>query len=94
MAAIAMGKSRKADAPYLIVEDPRFGPGGWVTKVLKAYTADPDAPYARWFCVVTTQFTGSFGDMGDTYLTDVTGIVTYRDPEVPESALPEHLRGA
>jgi hypothetical protein len=88
MAKIPMGKARPVSDPYIVVEN-----GGWVWKVLKAYSADPDKPFARWFCAVSSPFTFGGYDMGDTYITDVFGTVTSRDPEVPDSALPLHLKG-
>jgi len=84
---IAMGKTRKEDAPYITIETPGWG----TTKVLKAYSADPDKPFARWFCVVVTDMTGPSGDMGDTYIAEITGRIVQRDPEVPDSAIPSHL---
>jgi hypothetical protein len=30
--------------------------------------------------------------MGDTYISEVRGYVTHRDPSVPDEALPRHLR--
>ena len=85
--AIAMGKSRKDSAPYLTIVE-----GSWKTLVLKAYSEDPDAKYARWFCKVITPMTGSYGDLGDTYIAEIPGEIVQRDPEVPESALPARFR--
>ena len=86
-----MSKSRTVDNPYLTIED--MG-GQWVTKVLKAYQNDPDKPYARWFCAVYSPYTGGPGsyDMGDTYVAEVQGRITQRDPAVTDEALPKHLR--
>jgi hypothetical protein len=83
---IPMNKTRPTDRPYLIVED-----GDWTYRVLRAYSKDPNAKFARWFCQVVTPYTGASGDLGDTYVTQVTGKVTYLDPEVPNSALPSWL---
>lgn len=85
--SIPMGKSRTVDKPYLIVQS-----DGWEYRVLKAYSADPDKQYARWFCSVKSPYTFGGADMGDTYVSDVRGVVTFRDPEVPDSALPRWLR--
>lgn len=87
--ACPMGKTRPESDPWLVVEDGT----GWVWRVLKAYTADPDKPYARWFCAVSSPFTQGGSDWGDTYTADVRGYVTHRDPSVPDEALPRHLRG-
>ena len=87
MSAIPMGKTRPIEKPYLTVTDGRF-----TFKVLKAYSADPDKPYARWLCEVTSPYTGPIGDIGDTYISDVAGVITQRDPDVPDEAMPSHLR--
>ena len=83
-----MGKTRKASDPWLVVEDGT----GWTWRVLQAHTADPDAPYASWFCDVSSPYTFGGSDMGDTYVSEVRGYVTHRDPSVPDEALPRHLR--
>jgi hypothetical protein len=91
MAAIPMGKARKVENPYIIITD-----GSWEWRVLKAYSADPDKQYARWFCAVKSPFTYGGWDMGDTYIEDVVrggGYITHLDESVPESALPKRLRG-
>lgn len=85
-----LGKSRKVEAPYLTVEDPRTG---FIYKVLKAWQSDPDKPYARWFCAVSSPYTYGGYDMGDTYVSDVRGIIVQRDPIVTDADLPRHLRG-
>lgn len=90
MPAIPMGKSRTKDNPYLIL---RWR--DWEWRVLKAYSTDPDKPYARWFCAVSSSNTFGGFDMGDTYISDIADVpvvVAYRDPEVPDSALPKALR--
>ena len=81
-----MGKARTVEHPYLTVEA-----GGWTWKVLKAYTADPNKPGARWLCAVTSPMTQGSTDMGDTYTANIEGIVTQRDESVPDEALPRHL---
>jgi hypothetical protein len=83
-----MGKTRPVDKPYLIVEA-----GGWTWRVLKAWSIDPTKPGARWFCSVSSPYTFGGADMGDTYVTDVRGDVTFRDPVVTDDMLPLHLGG-
>ena len=88
MALNPMGKSRTAKNPYLTIEY-----DGWTWRVLKAYSADPDARYARWFCAVSSPMLARPDDMemGDTYISEIRGQVTQRDSSVPDSALPAHL---
>lgn len=95
MAKLSMGKSRTSKDPYIIISG-----GGWTWRVLKAYSADPDAPYARWFCDVSSPHTFGGSDMGDTYTQDIVdgarmlgARITYRDPVVLDSDLPRALRG-
>lgn len=83
-----MGKMRKLDDPYLTVES-----GGWEYRVLKANTTKPGKPGASWFCAVRSPMTFGTWDMGDTYVTDVRGTVTQRDPVVTDDMLPAHLGG-
>jgi hypothetical protein len=85
-----MGKSRTPENPYLIIEDKR---SGFTYKVLKAYVANPDQQFARVMCYVTSPFTFGGGDMGDTYWADIDGEITFRDPVVEDSDLPNHLKG-
>ena len=89
MALNPMGKSRQANNPYLTIER-----AGWTWRVLKAYSANPDAPYARWFCAVSSPMLSRPDDLeyGDTYIADISGHVTQRDSVVPDAALPAHLR--
>lgn len=87
--AVPMGKSRKVSSePWLTIEA-----NGWTWKVLKAYTDDPSKPHARWFCDVSSPYTFGGSDMGDTYVEDIDGVITQRDPSVPDSAIPARLRG-
>lgn len=87
--AVPMGKGRPMGEPWLVIESSE----GWTWSVLKAYTADPDKPYARWFCAVSSPFTlGGSVDIGDTYIHQIEGVITKRDPSVPDSALPRTLR--
>ena len=82
MTKIPMGTTRPASNPWLTITD-----GDWTTKVLRAYSSKPDAPYARWLCEVTPQ--GSpFSDVGDTYIRDIDGRIVQIDPSVPNEALP------
>lgn len=41
----------------------------------------------------TSPFTGGSAELGDGYIASVTGTITYRDPVVPDSAIPAHLKG-
>jgi hypothetical protein len=83
-----MGKTRKLDAPYLIVMN-----GSWEYRVLKANTANPGKPGGSWFCAVKSEYTFGGWDMGDTYISDVQGTITFRDPVVTDDLLPRHLGG-
>lgn len=85
---IVMGKSRDADKPYLIVEDKAHG---FTYKVLRAYSNDPNKAGARWFLATASPYTYGSDEYGDGYTADVTGVITFRDPEVPDSAIPAHL---
>lgn len=64
-------KMRDAENPYHQATDHRTG---FVYKVLKV-NKDPRKPYASAFCLVTSPYTGPSGDMGDTYVTEVPGLV-------------------
>lgn len=85
-----MGKTRKVEQPYLIVEDDRTG---FVYHVLKANTANPGKAGGSWFCAVKSPYTYGGWDMGDTYIADVRGAVTFRDEVVTDDLLPAHLGG-
>jgi hypothetical protein len=89
MALNPMGKARKVDAPYLIID----GGGGWEYRVLKANTTNPGKPGGSWYCAVKSPHTFGGFDMGDTYITDIRGEVTFRDPVVTDDLLPRHLGG-
>ena len=84
-----LGKSRTEDNPYLIVE----GAGGFTYRVLKAYALDPDKKNARWFLATSSPYTFGSNELGDGYIADVAGTITYRDPAVPDEAIPSHLKG-
>jgi len=63
------GKSRPTDNPYFTIES-----GDWTWKVLKLYKsvkASMADPYSRAFCQVITPMTGSLGDLGDVYCSEV-----------------------
>ena len=91
MAVIPMGKSRTYKNPYLVVEGQgRYA--GWRWSVLKAYSTNPDAVHARWFCSVESPFLDGGREMGDTYIAEVQGRITFRDPEVSDISIPAHLR--
>ena len=62
----AWGKTRKVESPYAVYTAP-----GWEWRVLKAYSADDDKQYARWFCAVKSPFTYGSWEYGDTYVTEV-----------------------
>ena len=64
---------------YVTLTDPRFP--GWTWTVMKAYQApekEKANPYARAFCRVVTPYTGSLGDMGDTYCAEIPGYFAAR----------------
>lgn len=84
-----MGKTRPASDPYLTVE----GRGGFVYKVLRAYSKDPNAQYARWFLATASPYTYGSDELGDGYIATVVGKIVQRDPSVPDEALPKHLLG-
>ena len=87
---IPMGRTRPVEHPWLTITD-----GEWTWRVLKAYSADPDKPYARWLCDVTSPYTYGGSDLGDTYTADIVaggGYIVQRDPEVPDEAIPVRLR--
>lgn len=71
MAKIPCGKTRPKDKPYEV-----WVAGDWTWKVLKKNQKDEDAPYATAFCLVVTPYTGSHGDMGDTYVADYKSVAT------------------
>ena len=87
MAKLTMGKTRPASDPYLTVTD-----GTFTYKVLKAYSADPNQQYARWFLATASPFTFGSDELGDGYIADVRGQIVQRRPEVTDADLPSHLR--
>ena len=71
------GKTRPASDPYVTLKD-----GDWTYMVLKAYQApekERDNRYARAMVLVVTPYTGSGGDMGDTYIKEIPGYREARD---------------
>ena len=63
-------KAMKKETAYYHVEDPRTGFEYWVLKM----NHDPRKPFASAMCIVVSPYTGSGGDMGDTYVTEVPGL--------------------
>jgi hypothetical protein len=66
------GKMRTKETAYEVWQSPD---GSWTWYVLKKYQSpakEAANKYARWMCLVITPMTGPGGDMGDTYVTDVT----------------------
>lgn len=87
---LAMGKERPVENPYLIIEDKV---NGWVYRVLKAYSKDPNKQFARVLANVKSPLNAlsANGDLGDTYWANITGEITFRDPVVEDSDIPTHL---
>ena len=79
MAKNPFGKSipyakAKTDAYAVYGNDPRLP--GWTWYVLKTYQSPEKAQgnkFARAFCLVVSPMTGSSGDLGDAYLSDIGG---------------------
>lgn len=63
-------KVRDKGTPWIKVRSQMFG-GGTITSVLKNNQADTLKSGASAMCLVVSPATGSFGDMGDTYWTQV-----------------------
>lgn len=67
----ACGKMRTKGTAYEVWQS---HDGAWTWYVLKKYQApEKEAAnrYARWFCLVVTPMTGSDGDMGDVYVSEI-----------------------
>lgn len=62
-----LGKTRPVERPYLTFRSN----DGWEWRVLKSWQGDNAKPYARWFCSVSSPYTGGGSDMGDTYVADI-----------------------
>lgn len=67
---MSLRKTATREAPHAV-----FTQGEWTWSVLKVNSPAKGLldPYASWFCIVVTPFTGPGGDMGDTYIADVSG---------------------
>ena len=69
------GKTVKRENAYAVYgNDPRLQ--GWTWYVLKMNQSPEKAAknkFATAFCLVTSPMTGSMGDMGDTYLSNIGG---------------------
>lgn len=67
------GKTVKRDQAYAV-----YSNGSWTWYVLKLYKS-PEAslkdPYSRAFTLVTSPFTGSSGELGDTYVREIGGML-------------------
>lgn len=59
-------KERPVSRPYEV-----WRLGDWEWKVLKKWQKDDRAPYARWFCSVTSPYTYGGSDMGDVYASEI-----------------------
>ena len=66
MAKNLCGKTRPVDNPYEVWKSR----DGWTWSVLKKWQVHDDAPYARWFCFVTSPFCPD-GEYGDTYVAEI-----------------------
>lgn len=75
------GKTVKKENAYAVYgNDPRLP--GWTWYILKLNQSPEKAkanPSASAFCLVTSPMTGSSGDMGDTYLNDIGGVLISGD---------------
>jgi len=88
-----LGKTRPVDKPYLVFTRPTED-GLWTWRVLKSWQGDNAKPYARWFCDVTSPFTGGGSDMGDTYVADVVDAGVLTADDLPEGTdIEDVLRG-
>jgi hypothetical protein len=67
MAKNLCGKTRSVDNPYEVWKSR----DGWTWNVLKKWQVHDDAPYARWFCFVTSPFCPD-GEYGDVYVKEIT----------------------
>ncbi len=67
-----IGKKARAigETPYAVFTGNMFG-GPATFNVLKKYKNDDAGQYSAWFIQAITPATGSIGDLGDTYITDV-----------------------
>lgn len=60
-----MKKTRPVDNPYEI-----WVAGDWEWRVLKKYTKDDNAPYARAYLATTSPYTFGSAELGDGYIAD------------------------
>jgi len=74
---MSLRKTATREAPHALYET---YDGRWTWSVLKvnAPAKGPDAPYATWFCLVTSPIVGERGEMGDTYVADVLEYATLK----------------
>jgi len=85
MAKNPLGKSRSADSPYAVFENPM---ANWKWKVLKTYQlAKNEKQYARWFLATSSPYVTD--ELGDGYcaeiLDDPQAVCTYASPEFIEA---------
>jgi hypothetical protein len=92
MAKNLMGKSRKADAPYMVFTNDQ----GWTWKVLKSWQGDDSKQFARWFTDVSSPMTFGGSDMGDTYVADVVnyGTLVFMDDVLKDAGYAPPARGS
>lgn len=84
MANVA-GKMRKLDNPYA-----SWAYGEWEFRLLKAWQAKQDKPYARWFMGVKSPMTYGKWELGDGYVAEYlpglnVGIRSYDDVTIDTS---------
>lgn len=65
-------KIRPTNNPYEIWGNAPSLPG-WTWYVLKKWSIDENAPFARWFCLVKTPIVPE-GEYGDVYVNDIKNI--------------------
>ena len=87
MAKNPLGKSRSADSPYAVFEDPM---ANWKWKVLKTYQLPKnEGENSRWFLATSSPHTYGSDELGDGYcaeiLDDPQAICTYASPEFIEA---------
>lgn len=70
MAKNLCGKMRPVTDPYEV-----WRAGTWTWNVLKKYSGNDDAPYARWFCNVVTPICPN-GEMSDVYVSEIKASAT------------------
>jgi hypothetical protein len=65
-----IGRKTQDEPPHAVVVAHMPG-GDWIYKILKRYSKDDTAPYARWLVSVESPMTFGLADMGDSYVVDV-----------------------